>query len=310
MQLPGSFTFNISEEQGRVLKSRLAEDGFEFAELAHGHFLASRRKCKVAYYKSGKLVVQGKDGPEWIEFSLEPFVLGEAKLGYDEVHDPAMFEPHFGVDESGKGDFFGPLVVAGAYVDRDLAYRLLDLGVKDSKKITSDRKAKELAGEIRKVLAGRCEVLAIGPERYNEMYGSFGNLNRMLAWAHGRIIELMKVRVPTCPRALSDQFANPRLIERELEKKGIAIHLDQRTKAESDVAVAAASILARAGFLERLERLGKPLELVLAKGASSLVKEQAVEIVQKHGVESLAKVAKKHFKTFNETVEAVRGRTI
>src|SRR5205823_61564 len=83
----------------------------------------------AVYEKGPKVLVQGKGVEEFVQFELEPKILGEAKLGYEEVHSPEMFEPHFGVDESGKGDFFGPLVIAGVYVDRGIARKLVDAGV-------------------------------------------------------------------------------------------------------------------------------------------------------------------------------------
>ncbi|GAB4247876.1 MAG: ribonuclease HIII [Candidatus Methylacidiphilales bacterium] len=303
---PSSFTYKLTPHQGVTLKAQLEAEGFTFAPLAHGHFQATKGKCKVAFYLSGKLVVQGKGAREWIEFSLEPLVLGEARLGYEEVVDPEMFSPHFGIDESGKGDFFGPLVVAGAYVDAELCRELAALGVKDSKRIGSDPKAIALSAEIQRVLRGKCEVLVIGPARYNELYGRFGNLNRMLAWAHAKVIELLCAKMPDCPRALSDQFANPALIQRELNAKGLGIQLDQRIKAESDLAVAAASVLARAEFLQRLDRLGTEAGVRLRKGASASVKAIGVEIVRRGGQDALRAVAKAHFKTFAECIEEGR----
>lgn len=295
-----SFTYQLSEKQGEDLRACLKGLGFEFFDLNHGHFGARQGRCSVNYYKSGKVVIQGRDARQFIEFSFEPMVLREARLGYEKELNPEMYAPHFGIDESGKGDFFGPLVIAGAYVDEKLAETLLEIGVKDSKKISSDKKALELAEQIRKVLGFRQEVLLIGPRRYNELYLQFGNLNRLLAWGHAKVIELMHQRVPSCPRALSDQFAHPSLIQRELKAKKIEIVLEQRTKAESDVAVAAASILARAGFLRKLNDLGAPHGLKLLKGCGSLVVQQGRELYQKAGADGLREVAKAHFKTFGE----------
>lgn len=297
---PSCFTFKLSPEQGEALRGRLELEGFEFGPLAYGHFVASKGNCKVAYYQSGKAVVQGKDAREWIEFSLEPHVLGEVRLGYEEVVNPEMFAPHFGIDESGKGDFFGPLVIAGAFSDGRLSRELLALGVKDSKRIGSDRRAIDLADAIKRALAGKWAVVTIGPSRYNELFKKFGNANRMLAWGHAKVIELLCQKVPGCTRALSDQFGNPALIERELAAKDIKILLQQRTKAESDVAVAAASILARAEFIGRLHRLSQDLGIALPKGAGPPVKLAAVEILARHGVGGLQSVCKAHFKTFEE----------
>ncbi|MFQ3670820.1 MAG: ribonuclease HIII [Verrucomicrobiia bacterium] len=300
---PATFTFKIDPKQGEVLKARLDHEGFQFAPLAHGHFSASKAQCKVAYYLSGKLVVQGKGAREWIEFTLEPHILGQARLGYEHLLNPEMFSPHFGIDESGKGDFFGPLVIAGAYVDPDLCHQLAALGVKDSKAISSDARALQLATDIKRLLANKFEILPIGPTRYNELYAKFGNLNRMLAWAHAKVIELLARKIPSCPRALSDQFANPSLIERELKKKGLGLILEQRTKAESDLAVAAASILARAEFLQRLQRLGTDIGIPLPKGASAAVKATGTQIASRGGADLLQSVAKAHFKTFAECLQ-------
>ncbi|MFZ5806836.1 MAG: ribonuclease HIII [Verrucomicrobiota bacterium] len=293
-----SFTYTISEEQGEQLKKLLKERQFELKALEYGFFSAKRGKCGIHYYKSGKLLIQGKEAKEFIEFTLEPLVLGEARLGYEKVLNPKMFEPHFGIDESGKGDFFGPLVIAGAYVNEHSAQKLIEMGVKDSKKIQSDKKAMDLAKEIKKITTH--EVISIGPERYNELYRQMRNLNTLLAWGHGKVIENLCKKIPACPRALSDQFAHPSLIQRELKKKNISIELEQKTKAESDIAVAAASILARAEFLQKLKNLGDKVDTELLKGAGGNVRELAIKIAQKHGLKTLQIIVKEHFKTFHE----------
>jgi ribonuclease HIII len=253
-----SHTYTLNPAQVKALRGVLEERSFEFSDLEYGHFKAVRGKCSVAAYHSGKVVVQGKDSREFLEFHFEPRVLGEARLGYEEVHHPDHYEPHLGIDEAGKGDFFGPLVVAGACVDRESVHALLEAGVCDSKRIGSDKRAEELSDAVEEILGRRrIEVLAMGPQRYGELYESFGNLNRLLAWGHGKVIQLLAERNPAVPRALSDQFAHPSLIQRELGKKGVKIKLEQRTKAESDPAVAAASVLARAAFVRGLRKLGE-----------------------------------------------------
>ena len=188
------------------------------------------------------------------------------------------------------------------YVDEDTAERLLEIGVRDSKTITTDKKIGELAEEIGKTVRGGSELITIGPERYSELYRKFGNLNRMLAWAHGKVIANLHAKVPSCPRALSDQFGNPRLVEGELRKQGVEILLEQRTKAESDIAVAAASILARAEFVRALSKLSMEAGRELAKGCGAGVKKQAEEIFKVNGREGLAKLCKTHFRTFAEAV--------
>jgi len=211
-----------------------------------------------------------------------------------------MFEPHFGVDESGKGDFFGPLVIAGVYVDRGIARKLVDAGVQDSKRIGSDARIRALGETIRKAAGGLVETVLIGPQRYNELYEKFGNLNKLLGWGHARVIENLLGKKPDCPRALSDQFADARVVEQSLLRHGRKIDIQQRTRAESDIAVAAASILAREGFINWLERRGKELGVRLDRGVSENVKETAKKLVEMSGPQALREVAKVHFRTAHE----------
>lgn len=293
-----SYTHALTNEQANKLRLLLEELGFEFSAKPYTLFFANKNKLSVAVYEKGpKVLVQGKGVEEFVQFELEPKILGEAKLGYEEVHSPEMFEPHFGVDESGKGDFFGPLVIAGVYVDRGIARKLMDAGVQDSKRITSDARIRALAEAIRKTSMGLFEVVLIGPAKYNELYEKFGNLNKLLAWGHARVIENLLAKKPDCPRSLSDQFADARLIEQSVLRHGRKIEIQQRPRAESDIAVAAASILAREGFINWLEREGKKLGVRLERGVSPAVKATAEKVVQMKGPDSLRQVAKVHFRT-------------
>src|SRR5678810_1343029 len=163
-----SYTLSLTHEQVRKVRSLLEELGFEFTPKEWTIFFAQKNKLSVAVYEKGpKVLVQGKGLEEFVQFELEPKVLGEAKLGYEEVHSPEMFQPHFGVDESGKGDFFGPLVSAGVFADRQSARQFLDLGVQDSKRIGSDARIYAFAKEIRRIARDATDVVAIGPARYN-----------------------------------------------------------------------------------------------------------------------------------------------
>ena len=303
--LLNSYTHALTAEQATKLRELLAESGFTFASKPYTIFFAQKNKLSVAVYEKGpKVLVQGKGVEEFVQFQLEPNILGEARLGYEEVHAPEMFEPHFGIDESGKGDFFGPLVIAGAYVDRAIARKLIESGVQDSKRIGSDARIRALAKTIRQTAAPAIEVVLIGPERYNALYQKFGNLNSLLGWGHARVIENLLARRPDCPRALSDKFADASVIRKALLQHGRAIQLDQRTKAEADVAVAAASILAREAFIDWLARRGKALGVSLGRGVSAQVKEAAVQAVEKHGPEILPQIAKVHFRTAHEIAPA------
>ncbi len=200
---------------------------------------------------------------------------------------------HIGTDESGKGDFFGPLVVAGFFLPEGQEEVLRELGVKDCKRL-SDGRVKEIAGVLRKGYV--YSVVAIGPERYNELYNRLKNLNRLLAWGHARVIENILEKV-NCHQALTDQFGDERFVREALLKKGKNINLVQKTGAEEDLAVAAASILARAEFLYRLEKLSEETGINLPKGASAPVEEAGVSLVRKFGPDILSKVAKVHFRT-------------
>ena len=300
-----SYTHPLTTEQAAKLRALLEELAFEFAERPYTLFFAQKNKLSVAVYEKGpKILLQGKGIEEFVQFELEPKILEEAKLGYEEVHSPEMFEPHFGIDESGKGDFFGPLVIAGVYVDREIARKFMEAGIQDSKRIGSDKRIRDLADMIRKTPGAVGDTVTIGPERYNDLYEKFGNLNSLLGWGHARVIENLLARKPDCPRALSDKFADASVIEKALLKHGQAIKLEQRTKAESDLAVAAASILAREAFIDWLERHGKALGMKLGRGVSSEVKEAARKVAENGGPAALRKVAKLHFRTAHEVAPA------
>src|SRR3954470_5922065 len=166
-----SYTHALTDEQAATLRTLLQELGYEFAPRPYTLFFGQKNKLAVAVYEKGpKVLVQGKGVQEFVQFELEPKILGQAKLGYEEVHSPEMFEPHFGIDESGKGDFFGPLVIAGVYVDREIARKFLDAGIQDSKRIGSDAKIRSLADIIRTTPGAIGDTVAIGPERYNSLY--------------------------------------------------------------------------------------------------------------------------------------------
>lgn len=293
-----SYTVPIKAEQAEALRDLLADQGFDFIERPYTIFFAQKGKLSVAVYEKGpKVVVQGKDTEEFVRFHLEPEILKEAKLGYEEILNPEMFEPHFGIDESGKGDFFGPLVIAGVYVDKGIARQLINIGVMDSKRIGSDNRIRALAEEIRRTPGLIYNVVLIGPQKYNSLYEKFANLNDLLAWGHARVIENLLEAKPACKRSLSDKFANENVIKRALLKQGRLIQIDQRTKAESDIAVAAASILAREKFVQWLDRANKQFGMVLPKGVSAGVKTAAQTLVAKHGFDALQSAAKTHFRT-------------
>ncbi|NOY79809.1 MAG: ribonuclease HIII [Kiritimatiellaeota bacterium] len=296
-----SYVQKLTPDQVRKLHDLLDGKGWEFAPAPYAHWRTARDNVVVMAYTSGKLVVQGKGTPDFVQFILEPHVLGEARFGYEAVlaeeESPEMFEPHAGVDESGKGDYFGPLVTAAVFVDRLSAREMLQLGVADSKSFRNDKRITGLASEIRRITAGRFSIVSIGPEAYNRLHDKMANVNLILGWAHARAIENLLEKTPECPRVISDQFGDRRTVQRALMKRGKSIRLEQFPRAEADVAVAAASILARAEFVRRLDKLGEMLKVKLPKGASKAVIEAARKIVETDGRDVLRKVAKLHFRT-------------
>jgi ribonuclease HIII len=292
----------LTPAQAAKLELLLREEGYKFETRPYTLYFAQKDKLTIAVYEKGpKVVIQGRGTEDFVRFRLEPDILGEAQLGYEEVFNPEMFEPHFGIDESGKGDFFGPLVIAGVHVHLDLARQFKEIGITDSKRISSDKRIRDLAAAIRKSGAAQ-SVVTIGPDRYNALFQKIGNLNRLLAWGHARVIENLCALRPECPRALSDKFADVRVLQRALMEKGRNIVIDQRTKAESDYAVAAASILAREKFIDWLHAAEKRLGVFLPRGVSASVKEAAKKIAESGGREALAAVAKMHFKTAAEVL--------
>lgn len=301
-----TYTRAITQGQAELLKEILESEGFEFGSKPYSLFHAAKAKVNVTVYEKGpKVVVQGKETADFVQFLLEPRILGQAEIGYEEQLHPAMFEPHFGIDESGKGDFFGPLVIAGVYTDRESARQFLASGIQDSKAIKSDARIRSLAEVVRGTPGVAWEVVVIAPKRYNELYASFANLNKLLAWGHAKVIECLHARMPDCPRALSDQFANPKELQAALNKRQVPVHLEQRTKAESDLAVAAASILARETFINWLRDTGERLGTGLPRGASREVQELALRFRRERGDEFLAEVGKMHFKFAADSGEAL-----
>lgn len=298
-----TYSCKITDLEAAALKNLLTDRGWEFTTLPYAKYKAVGNQVNVVAYESGKLVVQGKGTEEFVLFTLEPEILHTftyTQSQQDALPDPAEATTHGGIDESGKGDFFGPLVISGVVVTPETAPKLRELGVCDSKKITSSEKIIRLAKEIRSITAGSYSSVTLMPETYNRLYNSIGNLNRLLAWGHARVIENLLEQNPLCPRMLSDKFGDERLIRNALMEKGRQIKMEQMVRAESDVAVAAASILARDGFLAGMKKIAEFAGKELPKGASAAVKETAAGLFAEKGGELFRKIAKLHFKTWNE----------
>lgn len=290
-----TFTTMLTDAQVAKLEHILEGKGFERRTIPYARFsFAGPALLATVYEKKNKLLLQGKGTDDFVEFTLEPQVTG---ILCDGEGGEKKEGAHFGIDESGKGDYFGPLVVAGVYVDEKIGVALRKLGVCDSKLVNSSAKIRSLAEGIRRVPGIQFHLVSIGPERYNQLYSEFKNLNNFLAWGHATVIEGLCAKVPECPMALSDQFANPVVLKRALLAKKLSIRLEQRVRAESDIAVAAASILARERFVNWMDVAGKAAGMRFPLGASGQVVKAARQLVTLHGEEMLSKVVKMHFKT-------------
>jgi ribonuclease HIII len=302
MQPLTSYTCRLTGEQASALDAALRARNWKPRTVPYARFAFESDKTNIVFYESGKLVVQGKGTQEFIEFLLEPEILKQARLGYETVLNPELLLPRIGVDESGKGDFFGPLCIAGVYVNESVVKAWKDSGIRDSKNISSDKKIAELAEKIRKTPGCVANSVVVGNEAYNRLYAKMKSVNAILAWGHARVIEnLMGQRHQMNPvpvKAISDQFASSKdVVVKALMALGREIELVQRHKAEEDLAVAAASILARDGFVKGLAKLEKQFNLELPKGASSAVDEAAKKFVTEQGAENLPRIAKVHFRT-------------
>ena len=219
-----------------------------------------------------------------------------------------IWDAWLGTDEAGKGDYFGPLTAAGVYVNAEIAEGLRALGVRDSKTI-ADANIHKLAQEIRVRYGYYVSSIEVTPLRYNALYTDFTrdgrNLNHLLAWLHGKAIRNLLNRVD-CRYVLVDRFANPEVLASQLRAVRSNIELVQIPRAESDIAVAAASIIARDLFLRRLAQLSEQYHIQLPKGASQVI-AAGKQFVEQHGVDALRHVAKLHFKTTDDILRAVKG---
>ncbi len=267
-------------------------------EIAHGYQLVvtdGPNKTPINLFKTGKVLIQGK--PSILQTELRSWG-DERQISSEGTSTAGM--ARIGSDESGKGDYFGPLVVAAVYVDGQTEARLIDLGVCDSK-LLPDHRIIEMA-EVIGQMCPYC-VVSLGPKTYNEMYAEMQNLNQLLAWGHARCLEKVLEKV-TCDLAIADQFGNKSYLLNALGERGRQIRLEQHPHAESDMAVAAASILARAEFVRKMEQLSRQVGQRLPKGAfDPSIITIGREIATRGGEAALAEVAKVHFKTTQKILE-------
>ncbi|MDN3504134.1 MAG: ribonuclease HIII [Rhabdochlamydiaceae bacterium] len=276
------------------LQKDLIDQGFELFTPPHSFFSAKRNGIVICLYKSGKLTVQGKNKNEFISYYLEPEILKDFTYSYPEIG--IDFTPRIGIDEAGKGDFFGPLSVGGLYSSQECIKLLMTLGVKDSKSM-SDKSIRQIAKEIKKHC--KYSVVNIYPNKYNELYKGFLNINSLLAWGHATAIDTL-IKQTNCNFVTIDQFAKESYVANAVKKKGITdIKLQQQHKGESDIVIAGASIIARDAFLEGLSKLSSQYQFDFPKGAANKVIGIGKSFVDRFGPEELSNVCKEHFKTRN-----------
>lgn len=296
---PTPYVVELKPELRDKLLKDLEGQGFEIFHPPNTVFQGRKHGVSCTLYASGKLVVQGKESPAFIEFYLEPELLGTFKLKYE--HLDVDLTNRMGVDEAGKGDFFGPLCIAGVCAGGKEIEELIQMGIKDSKRMQDSSIAK-MAKLIRAKVP--YHIVRIGPKKYNELYQQFGNLNLLLAWGHATVIEALQQKT-SCKKVVVDQFSEAPLVENVLKRKKIEIDFTKRTKAESDPVVAAASILARDAFVSGLKVLSEWLELELPKGASKQVIDAGKKLLREKGVSIFPEIAKMHFKT----LDAITGKS-
>ncbi len=296
----GPFTTTIDLRLADKLLQGLRNQDFEISKPDHTIFSAKKKGVVCTLYQSGKLVVQGKEMKEFIEFYLEPEILGTFNFTNPLVNLDT--KARIGIDESGKGDFFGPLCIAGVFVKPEQFAELHEMGVKDSKALT-DKSIIKIANQIK----SKCQhhIVKINPPKYNQIYADFKNLNTLLAWGHATTIENLVERTG-CTNVIIDQFANERVVETALKRKKMNIELTQRHRGEEELPVAAASILARQAFVEGLEKLGHDLGIVLPKGSGSLTLQIGKEVLKKFGIATLLSICKQHFKTLDAILGKIR----
>ncbi len=302
MEPPACIVITLDPRLAKELHKNLESEGFTFSKPQYTHFSARKEKEVICtLFTTGKLTIQGSKRAEFLR-SLPPKFHTE-RHEITSKERPVLPPAHIGVDESGKGDFFGPLCIAAVFADESLVKKFRDWGVDDSKKLT-DPQICILAEKIK--TEAKHFIIRLMPEQYNALYAEFGNLNTLLAAQHAKVIKEVQ-RQTGATDALIDQFASESVVSRAIAKENITINLVQRTKAESDAAVAAASILARATFTLAIDELSDIADMKIPKGAAPIVKTVAAALARKFGTPALASYCKLHFKTYSEVTHGQHG---
>ncbi len=291
-------TLIILPEKFEPFKDFLAKNAFSFEERPHQYFLARKEGLVVNLYLNGKIVIAGNDDDKRKDvIAFLDTIQAEQHRKNNKVYAPIdVAGIRMGTDEVGKGDYFGPLVIAGVMADETQILKMESLGIKDSKNL-SDTTIQNFAGQIKKLVGQRqFSIVFISPSKYNLLISKMKNLNRLLGWGHARAIENILIHHNHCQTAISDQFGDQSFIENALMKLGKRIQLIQTPKAEREMTVAAASILARSEFLKRMNEMNKKYAMQFPKGATDVI-PMAEKFIAIYGSNALPDVAKIHFKT-------------
>lgn len=298
-----TYTVKLTEEQLDKLEGICDRRAYGFYHVDYSRFAfkGARDDVNIVAYKSGKVVIQGKGTEAFVQNVIETEITGSPELGYEEVHHPEWYEWHAGLDEAGKGDFFGPLVSCCVIAGEEAVRAFREAGVKDSKTLT-DASILRLEKIILKTKGVVVEKTWAGMDKYNQMMARPGaNLNHLLAWYHAKALQRALEKRPV-EWGMVDQFSKTPLTQRQLKKDGVDFDLRMQTKAEADPVVAAASICARAEYVRQLKKLSTEFGEELKKGVSAKVKEQGRTIVEKLGPHRLKDFAKVHFRTAYEVL--------
>lgn len=216
------------------------------------------------------------------------------------------FSKYIGIDESGKGDFFGNLVVAGVVFNKEKEEIFKNLNVRDSKKI-EDGRIKFLSKEIKNYLT--YEIISISPKKFNELYRNFKNINLVLSWAYSKVIKNL-LEIEKVHLIMIDKFTNKNYIDLFLNENHKNIERIEIIKGERDLGIACASILARDTFLKSLYSLERKWNFSFPKGAGDIVIESGVLFAKKFGVEKLPEVAKVNFKNYKKILEILSEKNL
>ncbi len=260
----------------------------------------------ITLYESGKAVFQGFDADLAAEFWIETEKINSGSAKVSSSDDKEKKKDHekklpirinsIGSDEVGTGDYFGPVVVTAAYVEKKNVDFLLELGVKDSKKM-SDNDIKRIVPEVIKRIPYNTFVLT--NKQYNELYNNEMNMNKMKAILHNKVLSgFANKNKYNYDYIVVDQFENPKSYYNHLSDAKFKVYgITFLTKAEDQcLSVACASIISRYIFLSEIDKMSKDIGMDVPKGASSLVDDFGKEIVNKYGPDKLKEIAKLNFK--------------